>query len=97
MLLSIELPLVTPFLGYLVGNAGLFVILSQFAIAYAILIFTVTSVCAISTNGAVEGGGAYCILKFLNYFHFFQINLVFLNFSVLLTIKVLEIIKNMYS
>lgn len=49
-------------LGYIVGNAGLFTTLIQFAIAYTILIFTVTSVCAISSNGAVEGGGAYCIL-----------------------------------
>lgn len=54
------------FTGYLIGNAGLFVTLSQFAIAFTILIFTVASVCAISTNGAVEGGGAYCILKYVN-------------------------------
>jgi len=50
------------FIGFVVGNAGLLETILQFLIAYAIIFFTISSVCAIATNGEVEGGGAYCIL-----------------------------------
>lgn len=53
----------TPVTGFVVGHAGLLQALAMLLVAYLILALTVLSVCAIATNGAVRGGGAYCILQ----------------------------------
>lgn len=48
--------------GFVVGHAGLYQALIMFVVAYFIIGMTVLSVCAIATNGALDAGGAYCIL-----------------------------------
>lgn len=49
-------------LGFVVGQSGLYQGIAMFLVAYFIICMTVLSVCAISTNGALDAGGAYCIL-----------------------------------
>lgn len=47
----------------MVGQSGLYQGIAMFLVAYFIICMTVLSVCAISTNGALDAGGAYCILN----------------------------------
>lgn len=44
------------------GQSGLYQAIAMLLVAYFIICMTVLSVCAISTNGALDAGGAYCIL-----------------------------------
>ncbi|KAM4743219.1 solute carrier family 12 member 9 [Anableps anableps] len=50
-------------IGFLVGHAGLYQGIAMFMVAYFIISMTVLSVCAISTNGALDAGGAYYMIS----------------------------------
>ncbi|XP_057693985.1 solute carrier family 12 member 9 isoform X2 [Corythoichthys intestinalis] len=50
-------------IGFLVGQSGLYQGIAMFIVAYFIISMTVLSVCAISTNGALDAGGAYYMIS----------------------------------
>ncbi|KAG9343269.1 hypothetical protein JZ751_014250 [Albula glossodonta] len=50
-------------IGFVVGQAGLYQAIIMFLVAYFIISMTVLSVCAISTNGALDAGGAYYMIS----------------------------------
>ncbi|XP_035526759.1 solute carrier family 12 member 9-like [Morone saxatilis] len=50
-------------IGFVVGQAGLYEAIVMFLVAYLIITMTVLSVCAISTNGALDAGGAYYMIS----------------------------------
>ncbi|XP_056149126.1 solute carrier family 12 member 9-like [Lampris incognitus] len=50
-------------IGFVVGHAGIYEAIAMFLVAYFIIIMTVLSVCAISTNGALDAGGAYYMIS----------------------------------
>ncbi|XP_072219857.1 solute carrier family 12 member 9-like [Leuresthes tenuis] len=49
--------------GFVVGQAGLYQSIAMFLVAYFIITMTVLSICAISTNGALDAGGAYYMIS----------------------------------
>uniref|UniRef100_A0A7E4ZUJ1 Solute carrier family 12 member 9 n=1 Tax=Panagrellus redivivus TaxID=6233 RepID=A0A7E4ZUJ1_PANRE len=50
-------------MGFAVGQLGFLLTAVELFLAYGIIILTVLSLCAVSSNGAIEGGGVYYMIS----------------------------------
>lgn len=50
-------------IGFVVGNSGFYQSIGLYILTFSIFVFTGLSVCAISTNGAIQGGGVYYMIS----------------------------------
>uniref|UniRef100_A0AC35U591 Solute carrier family 12 member 9 n=1 Tax=Rhabditophanes sp. KR3021 TaxID=114890 RepID=A0AC35U591_9BILA len=50
-------------MGFCVGQLGFLYTTIELLIAYSIILLTVLSLCAVSSNGAIEGGGVYYMIS----------------------------------
>ncbi|ROL54695.1 Solute carrier family 12 member 9 [Anabarilius grahami] len=60
---GVVIPTLLSMFSFVVGQCGLYQTIAMLLVAYFIISMTVLSVCAISTNGALDAGGAYYMIS----------------------------------